>query len=151
MSGNVFDKLTDKSQYTGTHVNHNEAKVVKENDTVDKHAGCHAKGFSEAPVQKFGLQVEKPSKIVLWNGLDKHAQGQKVVCTSFRTMDQLLAKACQVCSVSPQPTHLHTPHGKAVKHLTDLEDGKNYIVIQSGAKYNKASMPTALKKEEDIA
>lgn len=145
----VFDKLTDKTQYTGMHANHQE-QAIKHDDTTDRKAISHAKNFGDAPVQKFGLQVDKPVKITCWNGLDKHATGQKIIVKDFRTMDQLLGKACQMCSVSPQPIHLHTPEGKSVKSLADLEDGVDYLVIQSGAKYKKESMPMELKKKLNI-
>jgi len=141
----VFNRLTDKEQYTGMYAEHNEQAIVHE-DGTDRKATSHAKNFSEAPIQKFGLQVDKPVKITLWHGLDKHAQGQKLVVKDFRTMDQLLGKGCQVCSVSPQPKYVHTPEGKPVKTLGELEDGKDYIIVQSGAKYKAECLPLQLKK-----
>jgi hypothetical protein len=142
----VFDRLNDKTTYTGMYANHNEEAIVH-SDKTDRKASCHAKNFNEAPVTKFGVQIEKPVKVTLWHGLDKHAQGQKLVVKDYRTMDQLLSKGCQMCSVSPQPLFLHSPDGKAVKQLTDLEDGKDYIIIQSGAKYKADCLPLELKKK----
>lgn len=142
----ITSRLTDPSKYTGTHVNHNEAKIDKTNKAVEKSATGHAKNFGDAPVQKFGLQGDKPIAFFCWNGLDKHAQGQKVLTSNIRTFEQLVSKCTQVCNVSPQPTYLHTPAGKPVKSLEQIVDGAHYLVIQSGAKYNKASLPTALPK-----
>eukprot|EP01004_Peranema_trichophorum_P010493 NODE_9293_length_604_cov_45.889813_g8660_i0.p1 GENE.NODE_9293_length_604_cov_45.889813_g8660_i0~~NODE_9293_length_604_cov_45.889813_g8660_i0.p1 ORF type:complete len:159 (-),score=36.40 NODE_9293_length_604_cov_45.889813_g8660_i0:127-573(-) len=141
----VFDRLTDKSGYTGMYANRNEQAIDTTNEQVQKHATGHAKNFSEAPIQKFGVQAERPTKFTCWNGLDKHATGQKILLANIRTMDQLVAKCCTSCNVSPQPTFLHTPEGKAIKNLDDIQDSEDYLVIQSGAKYKKESLPTALK------
>eukprot|EP00669_Euglena_mutabilis_P007838 TRINITY_DN3032_c0_g1_i1.p2 TRINITY_DN3032_c0_g1~~TRINITY_DN3032_c0_g1_i1.p2 ORF type:complete len:257 (+),score=70.15 TRINITY_DN3032_c0_g1_i1:31-771(+) len=107
----VFDRLTDPHQYTGSHAQPPEATVEKRGDGAKTHATGHARNFGDAPVQKFGLQVEAPRHVLCWNGLDKHALPHKVLLSSVRTFDQLVSKCSQACSVSPQPLFLHTPDG----------------------------------------
>ena len=92
------------------------------------------------------LQTDKPTQFICWNGLDKHATGQKIVMSNVRTMEQLVTKCTQACNVSPQPMYLHTPSGKPVKTLEQIHEGQHYIVIQSGAKYARERLPTALPK-----
>mmetsp|Transcript_131791 Transcript_131791/g.185930 ORF Transcript_131791/g.185930 Transcript_131791/m.185930 type:complete len:152 (-) Transcript_131791:82-537(-) len=145
--GGVYDRLTDKTQYTGMYANHNEQAADHTNAQVQGKASGHAKNFSDAPVQKFGMQVDKPVTFTCWNGLDKHAVGQRVVLQNIRTMDQLVTRCCQKCTVSPQPTYLHSPAGKPIKTLDAIEDGADIIIIQSGAKYKKESLPAALRQK----
>lgn len=148
--GGVFDRLTDETSYTGMYAQRDATAVDTTRLDVERHATGHAKAFGEAPVQKFGVQVDKPPKIIVWNGLDKHAQGKPVLVQNMRTLDQLITKCCQACNVSPQPTCLHTPQGKPVKSLEALEDGVDYVVIQSGARYRKESLPTALVQKVPV-
>uniref|UniRef100_A0A7S4CRQ1 EF-hand domain-containing protein n=1 Tax=Eutreptiella gymnastica TaxID=73025 RepID=A0A7S4CRQ1_9EUGL len=142
----VYDRLTDASAYTGMYANRNEEAIRIDDPSVEKKGTGHAKNFDSAPVQKFGLQTDKPTQFICWNGLDKHATGQKIVMSNVRTMEQLVTKCTQACNVSPQPMYLHTPSGKPVKTLEQIHEGQHYIVIQSGAKYARERLPTALPK-----
>ena len=58
------------------YANHKEEAIHHNDLAVEKHATGHAKNFGDAPVQKFGLQTDKPTQFFCWNGLDKHAQAQ---------------------------------------------------------------------------
>ena len=58
------------------YANRKETAIDKTDPSVEKHATGHAKNFNEAPVQKFGVQADKPVQFRCWNGLDKHAQAQ---------------------------------------------------------------------------
>ena len=146
----IFDKLTDKSLYTGMYAQRNEQPIYKVNEKVEKHATFHAKNFSDSPVQKYGVQIDRPTRFTCWNGLDKHAQPHTIFATNVRTMDQLIAKCCKQCNVQPQPTMLHTITGRRVTSLNELRNDEDYLVIQSGAKYKWEKLPTELKQKRFI-
>eukprot|EP01084_Bolivina_argentea_P112614 200839_1 len=95
-SGNVFDRMTDKANYSGMYANRN-AEAIKASPQAETKGTGHAKNFSDAPVQKFGAQYEKPGKIVAWHALEKHAQGKTIIMQNIRTMAQLVTKVCQQC------------------------------------------------------
>lgn len=139
----ITSRLTDPAKYTGMYANKQREGISQ---AAKEGAGSnHAKNFGEAPVQKFGLQTAKPKKFTCWNGVDKWATGQTILCANITKFEQLVAKCAASCSVNPVPVHLHTAQGKVVSSLDDIADGEDFLCIQKGATYKRDKLPTALK------
>jgi len=107
----------------------------------------HAKNFSATPPRKYGMQVEGPFWITVWPGLERHGHPTRVLLQSYRTMQQVIEKACKETKTQPQPNVLYTPDGRTVANLADVRPGLDYLVIPSGTMYREDSVPTALLKK----
>ena len=145
----IFDKLTDPRQYTGMYALRNAQAIDKTNPFVEKKGTGHARNFNEAPIEKYGLQADKPAKFRCWNGLDKHAEPQTIVTSNIRTMDQLISKCCVACKVNPQPTKLYTAGGRPIRSLDSISNNGTYVAIQKGARFNPDKLPMKLKEEQE--
>ncbi|CEL97699.1 unnamed protein product [Vitrella brassicaformis CCMP3155] len=154
---NIFDKLTDSSQYTGAHKHRfddsgqgrgiaGREEIVNVDgsteSTARKHAVektvDHAERAGRKPVvqgplgqQKFGTQAETPISIWLYKNGDKHFKGVKfVVKKTIRNMDQFIAEANkQGCQPkSGVIRKIYKQNMKTVvKDLADFEDGEKYL------------------------
>eukprot|EP00759_Apiculatamorpha_spiralis_P059232 PhF_6_TR9753/c0_g1_i1/m.15028 len=150
--GDVFSRLTDKTSYTGMYQRtpsprHRAGHTTPTGGDVHNSGGRafnHAKAFSTAPVQKYGVQVEGPFWITVWPGLERHGQPTRILLQHCRSMHQLIEKACKDTRVQPQPNALFTPDGRAVSNLSDVRPGLDYLVIPSGTNYREDCVPTAL-------
>jgi len=110
------------------------------------------KNFDKAPVQKFGLQAEKPRSIYVYRLGEVKDEGTKVLLNKYKNLDQLKVDLAKILKFLPRlhPTKpLVSPDGKTtVESLDDLEDGKKYVAIRAGFKYETSKVPPAAFDKE---
>eukprot|EP01027_Heterolobosea_sp_BB2_P006914 GEZU01010355.1.p1 GENE.GEZU01010355.1~~GEZU01010355.1.p1 ORF type:complete len:271 (+),score=62.54 GEZU01010355.1:168-980(+) len=109
-----------------------------------------AVSYTFKPIEKFGVQVEKPPVVHVFRNGDKHHKGEEVVIykKKFSNMDQLKKHLSTVVGVDTGAVMqvVRARDFKAIKFLEEFEDNELYVAC-GAERVNTERLSTVLKRE----